>query len=162
MYVSFRLVRGQILTVLEMVEAMRESDPFDMFSEFSKVIYISVFCGTIIQCVAQIENLPPQHHSNKGNNVINIEGPTQQSTMKWERRFFLLICSVSSYDRFICTIFSLHMQVYVSVSYDPLFFSDYFVKKIGQLAGIFWAKKLSVLKYFLDLIAPCSLKKQQQ
>ena len=39
-----------------------------------------------------------------------------------------------------------------------LSFFDYFVKKIRQLAGIFWAKKLLVLKYFLDLIAPCSLK----
>ncbi len=48
---------------------MQENDLFDKFSEFPYVVYIQavipdtyiVFCRTIIQCVLQIENLPPQH-----------------------------------------------------------------------------------------------------
>ena len=60
------------MTVPEMLETMHENDLFDMFLVFSNVVHILgviytcyiVFCKTIIQCVAQIENLhvPPQHH----------------------------------------------------------------------------------------------------
>ena len=36
---------------------------------------VIVFCRTIIQCVAQIGNLPPQHHGQRVSNIalINIE-----------------------------------------------------------------------------------------
>ena len=59
------------MTVFEMLETMHENDLFDMFPELCGIyIYIYpcsdtcyiVFCRTIIKCVAQIENLPPQHH----------------------------------------------------------------------------------------------------
>ena len=56
------------MTVSEMLETMHENDPFDMFPGFSNVVYMSLQCylshraTTIIQCVAQIENLSPQHH----------------------------------------------------------------------------------------------------
>ena len=70
MYASYRRVRGLgCMTVLEMLKTMHENDLFDMFPEFSNVLHITssdtcyiVFCRTIIQCVAQIENVPPQHH----------------------------------------------------------------------------------------------------
>ena len=71
MYASFRRVRRLgYMTVSEMLETMRhENDLFKMFPEFSHfgtypcsdTCYI-LFRRTIIQCVAQIENLPPQHH----------------------------------------------------------------------------------------------------
>ena len=67
MYASFRRVCGLgYMTVSEMLETVHENDLFDMFPEFSNVVHILavipadiVFCRTIIQCVAQIENLPP-------------------------------------------------------------------------------------------------------
>ena len=50
-------------------DAMHENELFDMFDRcfllgtypWSDTCYI-VFCGTIIQCDVQIENLSPQHH----------------------------------------------------------------------------------------------------
>ena len=77
MYASFRRVRGLgYMTVSEMLETIHENDLFDMvFRVFqcgtypcSDTYYI-VFCRTTIQCVAQIENLPPQHHAPWGNDV---------------------------------------------------------------------------------------------
>ena len=68
MYASFRRVRGLgYMTVSEMLQKMHENDLFDMSPEFSSVVHIlavipATFCRTIIQWVAQIENLPPQHH----------------------------------------------------------------------------------------------------
>ena len=51
MYTSFHRVRGLgYMTVSEMLETVHENDLFDM--SISRVF---------IQCVAQIENLPPQH-----------------------------------------------------------------------------------------------------
>ena len=58
------------MTVPEMLETMHKNDLFNLFSEFSDGVRILgvilrcyiVFCRTIIQYVAQIENLPPQHH----------------------------------------------------------------------------------------------------
>ena len=62
MYASFYRVRGLgYMTVPEMLETMHENGLVDMFPEFSNVVCYIVFCRTIIQCVAQIENLPPQH-----------------------------------------------------------------------------------------------------
>ena len=55
-------------TILEMLDTIHENDLFNMFSVFSYVVQIpglipaTVFCRAIIQCVAEIENLPPQHH----------------------------------------------------------------------------------------------------
>ena len=58
------------MIVSEMLETVRENDLFDMFPEFSNVVHIlavipatscSALMRTIVQCVAQIENLPPQH-----------------------------------------------------------------------------------------------------
>ena len=73
MYASFRGARGLgCMTVSEMLETMHENDLFYMFREFSNVVHIlavisatSAFCRTIIQCVVQIKNLPPQHHAGK-------------------------------------------------------------------------------------------------
>ena len=69
MYASFRRVRGLgYMTVPEMLETMHKNDLFDMFPVFSSMYpwsdtcYI-VFCKkATIHCVAQIENVPPQHH----------------------------------------------------------------------------------------------------
>ena len=66
MYAIFRCACGLgSMSVSEMRETMHENDLFGMFPEFSNVVvhilffnncYI-VFCRTIIQCVAQVENL---------------------------------------------------------------------------------------------------------
>ena len=65
MYASFRRVRGLgYMTVSEMLETMHENDLFNIFPEFSKVVHILAI-RAIIQCVAPIENLPPQHHGAK-------------------------------------------------------------------------------------------------
>ena len=63
-YASFRRVHElSYMTVPEMLETVHENDLFDMFPVFSNEIHIlGVIPFTIIQCVAQIENLPPQHH----------------------------------------------------------------------------------------------------
>ena len=61
------------MTVSEMLETMHENDLFDIFPQFSEVVYIlavipatsCMFSRAIIQCVAPIENLPPQHHGAK-------------------------------------------------------------------------------------------------
>ena len=85
MYARFRRVRGLgCMTVPQMLETIHENDLFDMFPVFSNVVHILgvtdtcyiLFCRTIIQCVAQIENLPPQHHGQQRVSnlaLINIE-----------------------------------------------------------------------------------------
>ena len=85
MYASFRRARGLgYMSVPEMLETIHENDLFDRFPSFSNVVHILgvipatlyVFCRTIIQCVAQIENLPPHHHGQhcvSNIAVINIE-----------------------------------------------------------------------------------------
>ena len=66
MYASFHRVRGLgYLTVSEILETVYENDLFDMFPEFSNVAHILAvhyLLHRVIQSVAQIENLPPQHH----------------------------------------------------------------------------------------------------
>ena len=78
MYANFRRLRGLgYMTVSEMLETMQtmhKNDLFDTFPEFSEVAHILavipahiVFSRAIIQRVAAIENLPPQHHGAKIN-----------------------------------------------------------------------------------------------
>ena len=94
MYASYRRVRGLgCMTVSEMLKTMHENDLFDMFPEFSNVLHITssdtcyiVFCRTIIQCVAQIENfglrstMGQQRVSNIA--LINIERAYANSVVK--------------------------------------------------------------------------------
>ena len=54
------------MTVPEMLEAVHENDLFHTFPVFCNVLHIlgvipATLCRTIIQCVAQIENMPPQN-----------------------------------------------------------------------------------------------------
>ena len=58
------------MTFPEMLETMHENDLFDMLAVFPNAVHIlgvipATLCSadrTIFQCVAQIENVPPQHH----------------------------------------------------------------------------------------------------
>ena len=71
MYASFCPVRGlgYLMTFSEMLETMHENNLFDMFRVFSNVVHIlgvipaTLLCSAerSVQCVAQIENLPPRH-----------------------------------------------------------------------------------------------------
>ena len=69
MYATFRRERGLgYMTVSEILETMHENNLFDMFRVFSNVVHIlGVIPATLcsaersLQCVAQIENLPPRH-----------------------------------------------------------------------------------------------------
>ena len=70
MYARFRRVRGLgYMTVPEMLETKHENDLYMIYVSsvfycgtypLSDTCYI-VFCRTTIQCVARIENSPPQH-----------------------------------------------------------------------------------------------------
>ena len=56
------------MTVSKLLETVHENDLFDMFPGFSNVVHIlavipATSCSAKrVQCIAQIENLPLQHH----------------------------------------------------------------------------------------------------